>query len=120
MLPILSIRIKELRKERKWSQKELGEKVEVSESFVSKVESGKKQPSREVTTKIAEVLNVTTDYLLGRTEDGRLTKEQEDKATEMAKRLEKLIANLEEAEQDQAFEHLEMFVQYQKSKNNSK
>ncbi|MCT4569187.1 helix-turn-helix domain-containing protein, partial [Bacillus thuringiensis] len=34
MLPILSIRIKELRKDKKWSQRELGEKVDVSESFV--------------------------------------------------------------------------------------
>lgn len=119
MLPILSIRVKELRRERKWSQKELGEKVDVSESFISKVESGKKQPSRDVTTKIAEVLNVTTDYLLGRSEDTRATEEQDKKSTIMGKKIEELIAQLPENEQEEAWKQLEMFVHYKKSQRNN-
>ncbi|MGE7875373.1 helix-turn-helix domain-containing protein [Streptomyces venezuelae] len=119
MLPILSIRIKELRKERKWSQKELGERVDVSESFISKVESGKKQPSRDVTTKIAEVLNVTTDYLLGRSEDPELTTEEDKIVSEEGKNIMEIIENLPKEERKKAWEQLEMYVNYMKMKKNN-
>ncbi|MGG3523055.1 helix-turn-helix domain-containing protein [Bacillus pseudomycoides] len=114
MLPILSIRIKELRKERKWSQKELGEKVDVSESFVSKVESGKKQPSREVTTKIAEVLNVTTDYLLGRSDEEVLNEMLNKKFIEMKSRLD----SLPEAQQEMIMKQMESLMESFEQLNN--
>ncbi|SEG56334.1 DNA-binding transcriptional regulator, XRE-family HTH domain [Bacillus sp. ok061] len=119
MLPILSIRIKELRKEKKWSQRELGEKVDVSESFVSKVESGKKQPSREVTTKFSEVFNVTTDYLLGRSEDPELNEEEDKVVSEEGKNIMSLIESLPEDERKKAWEQLEMYVTYMQNKKNS-
>ncbi|MCU5656434.1 helix-turn-helix transcriptional regulator [Bacillus mycoides] len=119
MLPTLSIRVKTLRKERKWSQRELGEKVDVSESFISKVESGKKQPSREVTAKIAEVLNVTTDYLLGRSEDHELNEEENKIVTEEGKNIMALIESLPEDERKKAWEQLEMYVTYMQNKKNS-
>lgn len=116
MLPILSIRIKELRKDKKWSQRELGEKVDVSESFVSKVESGKKQPSREVTTKFSEVFNVTTDYLLGRSEDPELNEEEDKVVSEEGKNIMSLIESLPEDERKKAWEQLEMYVTYMQNK----
>ncbi|HHT7239762.1 TPA: helix-turn-helix domain-containing protein [Bacillus cereus] len=118
MLPTLSIRIKKIRKERKWSQKELGEKVDVSESFISKVESGKKQPSREVTAKIAEVLNVTTDYLLGRSEDPEINEQENNIVTEEGKNILALIESLPEDERKKAWEQLEMYVTYMQNKKN--
>ncbi|MEM5611423.1 helix-turn-helix transcriptional regulator, partial [Bacillus thuringiensis] len=48
MPPKLAVRIKEMRKETKLSQKQLGEKANVTESFISKIESGAKKPSIEV------------------------------------------------------------------------
>ncbi|MGR5898686.1 hypothetical protein ACT7C8_11400 [Bacillus cereus] len=68
--------------------------------------------------KIADYYKVTTDYLLGRSEDTRLTKEQDDIANEMAKKLEILINQLEDVDQNKALEQLEMFVFYQKAKKN--
>ncbi|WP_017154167.1 helix-turn-helix domain-containing protein [Bacillus bingmayongensis] len=116
MLPILSIRIKELRKEKKWSQKELGERVDVSESFISKVESGKKQPSREVTTKIAEVLNVTTDYLLGRSDEEDLNELLDVKFKEMKERL----ANLPKSQREVIMKQAEnLMEEFEKLNNNS-
>lgn len=114
MLPILSIRIKQLRKERKWSQKELGEKVDISESFVSKVESGKKQPSREVTAKIAEVLNVTTDYLLGRSDEEVLNEMLNKKFIEMKSRLD----SLPEAQQEMIMKQMESLMENFEQLNN--
>lgn len=116
MLPILSVRIKELRKERKWSQKELGEKVDVSESFVSKVESGKKQPSREVTAKIAEVFNVTTDFLLGRSDEADLNEMLDVKFKAMKERL----ANLPESQREMIMKQAEnLMAEFEKLNNQS-
>ncbi|SLK20678.1 helix-turn-helix domain-containing protein [Bacillus toyonensis] len=114
MLPILSIRIKELRKERKWSQKELGEKVDVSESFISKVESGKKQPSREVTAKIAEVFNVTTDFLLGRSAEEKLNEMLDVKFRAMKERL----ANLPESQREMIMKQAENLMEEFEKLNN--
>lgn len=117
MLPILSIRIKELRKERKWSQKELGEKVEVSESFISKVESGKKQPSREVTAKIAEIFNVTTDFLLGRSDEEDLNEMLDVKFKSMKERL----SNLPESQREMIMKQAEnLMAEFEKLNNQSK
>lgn len=117
MLPILSVRVKELRKERKWSQKELGEKVDVSESFISKVESGKKQPSREVTTKIAEVFNVTTDFLLGRSEEEKLNEMLDVKFRAMKERL----ANLPESQREMIMKQAEnLMAEFEKLNNQPK
>lgn len=116
MLPILSIRIKELRKERKWSQKELGEKVDVSESFISKVESGKKQPSREVTAKIAEVFNITTDFLLGLSDEEELNEMLDLKFKAMKERL----ANLPESQRDMIMKQAEnLMTEFEKLNNHS-
>ncbi|MFZ7936264.1 helix-turn-helix domain-containing protein [Bacillus thuringiensis] len=114
MLPILSIRIKELRKERKWSQKELGEKVDVSESFISKVESGKKQPSREVTAKIAEIFNVTTDFLLGRSDEEELNEMLDVKFKAMKDRL----TNLPESQREMIMKQAEnLMAEFEKLNN---
>lgn len=51
-------KIKEIRLMRKMSQEELGEKVDVTKSFISKVENEKTEPSLEMLNKIAEALDV--------------------------------------------------------------
>lgn len=100
------------------TQEEVAKAIGISRARYSHFENGRNEPDLELIPKIADYHKVTTDYLLGRSEDPRLTKEQDQKATEMAKKLEKLISELADTEQDKAFEHLEMFVQYQKAKNN--
>lgn len=58
-----------LRKERGITQKKLGEYLGVSRSTVAMWESGKNEPDGEMLVKIAEYFDVSTDYLLGRSED---------------------------------------------------
>ncbi|MGN4420864.1 helix-turn-helix domain-containing protein [Bacillus cereus group sp. MYBK249-1] len=111
-------KLKELRASR--TQDEVAKAIGISRARYSHFENDRNEPDLQLIQKIADYHKVTTDYLLGRSADGRLTKEQEDTATEMAKRLEKLISELEDTEQNKAFEHLEMFVQYQKAKNSAK
>jgi len=71
-------RIKELRTQRKITQEELGKIINVQKAAVSKYELGRAVPSTDVLTKLANYFNVTTDYLLGRTDEPQGTGFQKD------------------------------------------
>lgn len=62
---ILGKRIKSLRSEKNIKQKDLAEKVGVSNVVLSRYESGERNPDYETLVRIANNLDVTTDYLLG-------------------------------------------------------
>lgn len=59
-------KMRELRKERRLTMKELGKAVGVSESTISLYETGKHEPDLETMKRIADVLEVTIDELIGR------------------------------------------------------
>lgn len=61
----LGERIKSIRMKKNISQKELAEALNVNRSAISLYETNRKSPSRENTYKIATVLGVSIDYLLG-------------------------------------------------------
>lgn len=57
-------RVKELRKQRGWTQKELAAKLGVRFSHLNKYEGGWHIPPADKLVQLAEVLDVTIDYLL--------------------------------------------------------
>lgn len=57
-------RIKQLRKQRKWTQKELATKLDVRFPQLNKYECGLHTPPLEKLIKLAEVFDTTVDYLL--------------------------------------------------------
>lgn len=57
-------KIRDLRKEKDWSQAELAERVGVSQRYVSIWERGKKIPSAETLIKLSQTFRVSIDYLL--------------------------------------------------------
>lgn len=59
------LRIKELRKSKKITAKELADHIKVAESTMSLYENGKREPDFETLLKIANYLNTSVDYLLG-------------------------------------------------------
>ncbi|MES1053452.1 helix-turn-helix transcriptional regulator [Bacillus thuringiensis] len=61
----LGDRIKSIRTKKNISQKELADALNVNRSAISLYETNRKSPSRETTYKIATVLGVSIDYLLG-------------------------------------------------------
>ncbi len=63
------MRIKELREERGLSQAEVAKAVFGSQSNLAKWEKGTVQPSADFLLKLADFFNVSTDYLLGRTDE---------------------------------------------------
>jgi transcriptional regulator with XRE-family HTH domain len=62
-------RLKALRLEKKMTQEELGKKINVTKVSVSGYESGNRSPDTDTLQKIAQVFDVSVDYLLGRTDD---------------------------------------------------
>ena len=57
-------RIRASRKSAGLTQAQLSEQAYISESYMALIELNKRNPSTDVIIKIAEILNVSTDYLL--------------------------------------------------------
>ncbi|MFE8094420.1 helix-turn-helix domain-containing protein [Bacillus toyonensis] len=61
-MSLMKEKIKNLRRERKMTQKAFGELMGVTESFISKVESGDKEPSKESLLNLCSNINVPISY----------------------------------------------------------
>ena len=68
MLILFSERARQLRKEAGLSQMQLAQKLEITQRKLSYLESGQSEPDMETLCRMADFFDVTTDYLLGRTE----------------------------------------------------
>ena len=66
---IFKDRLKQLRKQAKLQQKELGEQIGLSANAISMMETGNRETSCEKLVILAEYFHVSTDYLLGVTDD---------------------------------------------------
>lgn len=62
---MLGQRICEIRTAMGWSQVDLAKRLGVAKQTVSNWENDNIQPSVEMLVRVAKILNVTTDYLLG-------------------------------------------------------
>ncbi|KZU69523.1 helix-turn-helix domain-containing protein [Lactiplantibacillus plantarum] len=76
---MIAKRIKELRNLKRISQRELSEKLSVSQQTVGSWETGRSEPNTEMIKKLARFFDVSTDYLLGNNEK---THKSPDWATE--------------------------------------
>ena len=63
---VFSDRLRNAREMRKLTQIELGTKANLPSTSIAHFEAGKRKPSFDNLRKLAEALEVTTDYLLGR------------------------------------------------------
>jgi len=60
----IGIMIKETRNRRRISQATLAERIDMSASYISHIETGKKQASLDAIARIAKILGVAIDYLI--------------------------------------------------------
>lgn len=67
-MKVFGERLKELRNEKKLSQKELAELLNVSGNTVHAWERDKQEPSMGTLLKISEIFEVTLDYLYGKSD----------------------------------------------------
>lgn len=65
---MLGNRIKKLREEKGLKQEELAKILLVSPSAIGMYEINKREPNNEITIKMANFFNVSTDYLLGKSD----------------------------------------------------
>ena len=64
-LDLFAFRVKKLRKQRKLSQQELGDKLGLKQTTISGIESGARTTTIEKLILLAKFFDVSTDYLLG-------------------------------------------------------
>ena len=65
-MKVFSERLKELRLKKGLTQTELGEKVGVKQNTFTNWEKGRREPSSENLIKLADLLEVSLDWLFGR------------------------------------------------------
>ena len=61
---MISQRIRHYRRMAKLSQEELADRVDVSETYIRKLEAGDRFPSLDMVIKLSQALNTTPDHLL--------------------------------------------------------
>lgn len=73
MSELLGKRLKALREKKGISQKFVATKIGVNNSTLSGYESGYREPDGETLLRLADFYEVTTDYLLGRSNNSQLS-----------------------------------------------
>ena len=70
-------RIKLLREEKRLRQDELAKILDVSPSAIGMYERDEREPNDVITLKLADFFNVTTDYLLGKSDNRNVENDKE-------------------------------------------
>lgn len=65
MIKSIGLKIKELRKEEKMTQKALSAKIGIDDSQLSKIEQGKLMPTLTQLLEISSIFNISLDWLTG-------------------------------------------------------
>jgi len=78
MRDVFSRRLKEIRERRGWNQSELANKAGLQATAISHFETGGRVPSFENMRRLADALNVSIDYLTGRSNEPSLAGPQID------------------------------------------
>ncbi|WP_413515835.1 helix-turn-helix domain-containing protein [Carnobacterium maltaromaticum] len=89
-------RLKNLRTERKWLQKDVAEKIGVGRTTYAMYEQGKREPDNATLQNIAELFEVSADYLLGRNNtEKKYYKLNDIEKTDIAIQADKLLEGIE-------------------------
>ena len=86
---MLSQRLKYSRKNKGLTQSELANRIKTTKGTISNYENGYSTPSNEMLISLANALDVSVDYLLGRSET--TVKESEEKEYDTIKEINKLM-----------------------------
>jgi transcriptional regulator with XRE-family HTH domain len=107
-------RLRRAREKRGMSQAELGTKTGLKPAAVSHFETGQRSPSFDNLRKLADALNVSVDYLLG-----RIDEEQHGQGLAAAPRAKVLFRDAEKLSED-GFSQLELMAKMLREREQSK
>ena len=68
------MRLKELRKKKGISQLRLATELNTTQNTISRYETGEREPGIDELIMLADYFNVSVDYLIGRTENPRISR----------------------------------------------
>lgn len=88
----LGDRLKSLRKEKKYTLEQVAKKLNTTKISISRYENNLREPKGETISQFAKLFNVSTDYLLGHTDD-KFALTNEDK-TDIKNSIEKIKSEL--------------------------
>lgn len=88
---MFSKRLRKLRSEADLKQSELAGKIDLAPSTISMYEQGRRLADQETLKKLADYFNVTTDYLLGRSDIKRPESEIKDEEKDIEKAIDELL-----------------------------
>lgn len=113
---MFSDRLRQLRKQQKLSQEALAKQLFVSQQSVGKWENDKATPNPEMLVKIADIFDVSTDFLIGRINQEEPTLEEWNSLTNMQKNIIVLMSKLSEIHQEEVVRHAEYQLWLQEQK----
>ena len=107
---MFSDRLRQLRKQHKISQDALAKELFVSQQAIGKWENDKATPNPEMLVKIADIFDVSIDYLLGHSDILKIdekepTQEEWDSLTDTQKLIIELMGKLTPEQQDEIVRH---------------
>jgi len=110
-----STRLKELRKEMKLTQEEFGKMINKTRSTIAGYETERKQPDYETLISIANIFDISVDYLLGRTDIRNPYKNCNKSIDKEAK----LYKNIDVTDlPEEAIKQIEEYVEFMRQKHN--
>jgi transcriptional regulator with XRE-family HTH domain len=107
-------RIKHLREEKEWSQRELADRVGINYSVINRIELDKRPVKDHEISKFADVFSVTTDYIMCKTDkrNGQAEKRQDENINTAFYDFD----NLTEEEKEYLETQLEIFRKFKEGK----
>ena len=103
-----------LRKNQNLTMKELGKIIGVAESTISLYETGKREPDIKTLSKLASFFSVSTDYILGITDDPSPTPTVDYAVAEVKKKLKAEGIDMEDLNDEDIIEMLAKIVKMKK------
>ncbi len=115
----LGKRMRSLRDKKDLKQNKVAEMLDITPFQLSRYESGKTKPDPEMIASIANYYDVSTDYLLGRSDEPRMTADEEFEAFANDPELERWYRKLPESEEEDLQKLRRMWEIIKSDKNNN-
>ncbi|MDX8367824.1 helix-turn-helix transcriptional regulator [Cytobacillus sp. IB215665] len=95
---------------------DVGEMLGMNYSSVGKMERGERRPTLDTIEQLSIIFGVTIDYLLGKSDEPKLTADQNSIITAEAMKLYEIIESLPEGEKDEIIKEVIGYVKVKSNK----